>query len=673
MTAIDRLTDEFLKLAARRWPADVRDERRREWSAEIYYLRHDSGRSRSGRAWAQLRYAFSLAASPPVGDENRVPRGWRELLPRLGRRLWPVAAMFGMGVICRIIGWMLPNVIITATAPAPGAGFSDRFAPLSIVAGMTVLAVEVGLFCWLGVLVGRRLPLIPGSGGPLAHARSAAVATIALGAGALAVDAIAQSPFIGDPNVIIKWTWLYAPLIWAIAFWPVPWLAVTLTRRGGPRVGRLGAALAGSAVLGLTIAATLVIDPSDRTVYPDQANTFSRLMSNMDVLAPLVIASGFVLWYAITSRRATPLESVARPPLSVAGREFPRHRAIVGLSCVVLGLAVWAVDLAYATPEGVRQEMVAESQFVFWASELRHASILVIGLGLALALVGRGRPMPAATVAGAALLTTDTIMDAANREGWRGLVGAVAIGGCVVATAWWLGRTLQIAPPDAARVRRAYIGIAVTAAMCAPVILVQSSKPEGSAAPVVFPASTTTITVTMAAIAGVCAQAARRRQTRTRDTYLVLAIPVVLLGAAGAASGTAVIDIFERFNLGAFNMGAFGAFLCVPFSVYTVAVIWWERVRRPATAAVIWGLIGLTGVAVTLAAILVFGITLSFLIAAPLMRLQGAGYPADGGAVLPGMFILAVTCAVVTAFRMVRSPRSWPSSSPTTVAEASPG
>lgn len=38
MTVIDGFTQRCLRVAARRWPAEVRDERYREWTAEMHMV-----------------------------------------------------------------------------------------------------------------------------------------------------------------------------------------------------------------------------------------------------------------------------------------------------------------------------------------------------------------------------------------------------------------------------------------------------------------------------------------------------------------------------------------------------------------------------------------------------------------------------------------------------------
>ncbi|MFI6781934.1 hypothetical protein [Micromonospora sp. NPDC050276] len=66
-----RVAELLLEMAARRWPADVRDDLRREWAAELHVL------AESGRRTKMLGFAASLAVSragTPVVDRSVLHR-----------------------------------------------------------------------------------------------------------------------------------------------------------------------------------------------------------------------------------------------------------------------------------------------------------------------------------------------------------------------------------------------------------------------------------------------------------------------------------------------------------------------------------------------------------------------------------------------------------------------
>lgn len=64
MRGLAWLVTACLRTAIHRWPAGQRDERMREWAAELHVMDD----------WSRLRFAWSLAWSPPI-DDNGVPRG----------------------------------------------------------------------------------------------------------------------------------------------------------------------------------------------------------------------------------------------------------------------------------------------------------------------------------------------------------------------------------------------------------------------------------------------------------------------------------------------------------------------------------------------------------------------------------------------------------------------
>ncbi|MFI7541448.1 hypothetical protein [Actinoplanes sp. NPDC049599] len=66
MRATDRLARALVTSAARRWPADLRDELTREWHAELAHAPH------------KLAFAASLALSPAVEEADEEPVTWAQ-------------------------------------------------------------------------------------------------------------------------------------------------------------------------------------------------------------------------------------------------------------------------------------------------------------------------------------------------------------------------------------------------------------------------------------------------------------------------------------------------------------------------------------------------------------------------------------------------------------------
>jgi hypothetical protein len=98
---VTRLADAALRLAVRRWPAELRADAAREWAAELYEIRHTPG---SGGELRALRYATSLALARPPQRADVIPQ------PVLLRSAWrPVVLFLGIPLLC-FLGIVLSGV-----------------------------------------------------------------------------------------------------------------------------------------------------------------------------------------------------------------------------------------------------------------------------------------------------------------------------------------------------------------------------------------------------------------------------------------------------------------------------------------------------------------------------------------------------------------------------------
>ncbi|MBQ0905187.1 hypothetical protein KBX63_24810 [Micromonospora sp. U21] len=131
-----RAAELLLEMAARRWPADVRDDLRREWAAELHVL------AESGRRTKMVGFAVSLAVSragAPLVDRTMIH----------GRARRTAAALLLSPIACVGI------VVVSAYALHPiqvwlmGVSWSDR-AQKPIWTALTV-----GLAVLLAVFAGR--------------------------------------------------------------------------------------------------------------------------------------------------------------------------------------------------------------------------------------------------------------------------------------------------------------------------------------------------------------------------------------------------------------------------------------------------------------------------------------------------------------------------------------
>jgi hypothetical protein len=77
--------------AADRWPAAIRDELQREWTAEIRTIARDRSLSAFRRARLMLGFGISLALSRPGGGPAFAPLGWKRIT----------------GVVAAVVGYLL--------------------------------------------------------------------------------------------------------------------------------------------------------------------------------------------------------------------------------------------------------------------------------------------------------------------------------------------------------------------------------------------------------------------------------------------------------------------------------------------------------------------------------------------------------------------------------------
>ena len=79
---LDRIARVGLNAAARRWPQDLSETMRYEWSAELDAIRDDPASSRPVRAYRMVAFAGSIALSPAVEEAGAEPVTWRDRVIR---------------------------------------------------------------------------------------------------------------------------------------------------------------------------------------------------------------------------------------------------------------------------------------------------------------------------------------------------------------------------------------------------------------------------------------------------------------------------------------------------------------------------------------------------------------------------------------------------------------
>ncbi|MFF0659323.1 hypothetical protein [Micromonospora tulbaghiae] len=223
----------LLRVAVRRWPAELRADLAREWAAELHEL------ARTGRRWPMLRFAASLAASRAA-----TPLTGRAVSRRLGRTagvllLAPpacVAVLVLAGAVMGLTyGWLGMRVPWAAAAQLP------TWSALTALLGVA-LALVVTRAARRTVRVGA-LPTALGVVLPIAVTVTATLALLA---------ARGESR-IGEP--------VPGLLLWLALLTPALWAAGVLARRGRVRAawlaGLLGALVAADAAVVLAVVTSI--------------------------------------------------------------------------------------------------------------------------------------------------------------------------------------------------------------------------------------------------------------------------------------------------------------------------------------------------------------------------------------------------------------------------------
>jgi hypothetical protein len=202
--AADRLARSMVTAAARRWPADLREELAREWHAELDSL---------GPSWRGLTFAASLAASPAVEEADEELATWSQRCAGWARALSVPAALT-----------LLAAALFNAVHLAQG-----RFGALA--GGVVLVAAAAAMAAVGGRATTRRVVLLGAAGYAFL----------------LAGNQVAVMPFMGWIDVgpaVLAWTILTAATV-----------RLSTRLRATGRDLLAGLAAVGGAVLALDVAA----------------------------------------------------------------------------------------------------------------------------------------------------------------------------------------------------------------------------------------------------------------------------------------------------------------------------------------------------------------------------------------------------------------------------------
>ncbi|MEU4689530.1 hypothetical protein [Actinoplanes sp. NPDC023714] len=642
MKGLDTLAHRILGLAARRWPAGIRDEMAREWHAELTAIQAEPGGTRQG-----LGYAFSLLASPPFRDGSGAPRGWGETTPPMTPAFAVVfAGMLTLGVT------MLAGSLVQFMTPLLGYETygGDWFS--TAIEGVLVAAT----WCLLaGRWLGRRMPL--------ERTRRFGPATSAVFAPLLLTPALLTHPVTGQDPL-----WIVAVLA-GLAIW-VPGMAVLGVRgrtwmlvAGVPLVSVAAAAAATvplmltSASPGAAFTASMFTGepPSEFTVIPEGALS-SRAFYWMGPWAiTLAVFGVLALAYGRAARKpaaavtGAETEPAATRPENEPARTPSGLLAAAGALTVALGVTGWAYTLAILSPAMPGVSAAApmpggDGEIYLWVAELRWGAILLAAVGMLAAVADRRRAGASAIVLTVLLVVADGVLVRAAVAGGGGLRLALLIGAAVTVASWFAaGGVLDAAWRDAT-VRRRVAAAAVIGAACAPQLLFQGTP--GVNHPF-LPAGLRLTTTGLAVLGVLLAALAAVTLGRRRLPIAVAALIVVVPLAAVLVAGLAPVATDSEDN----GPALWGAAAGLPLAVLTIALLRRHRPRPRGRTAALWTLLVVAAAPVTVALWLGSAFFLSM---APnlLFAIEGLGYPADGISVVPGAALLVTPLAAVVVARL---------------------
>jgi hypothetical protein len=634
---LTRLTRQALRLAARRWPADLREELHSEWLAELAHLE-----ARPGTAGRRLGFAISLLTSPPVRDAAGVPRGWAEARPALNpAAALMLTALLGLGV-ARLSGPLLELVF----------GLSGREVPVWLYFDGAAVTNAVILTLWclpVGWWLGRRLPMArDGRFGVTGPARLAPLAVLP----ALFVGGLGEGALVPHPTTLI-----------GIVAWTV---LTVLTGTAAARAGRnaaIGLMLAG--VPAMAAVSTVLATAPVLVAQGGEAALASLLMSfDTDVLQPdetgLIVQTGGLAgtflaygWLAVVygRRAAHAPERPIRITEPVTAEEtarsgLPPVALAAGVAAVLTGVLAWAYTVTYLTPAMPVMSEAApmpggDGEIYLWVAELRWAAVLLTALGVLVATANRRSAPWAALVVAAGLLAAESALLIQDVTGMAGLRIALVAAAVVIALGWSLaGRVVEAAG------RTRTTAAAIAAAGLGPLLLGQGTPPENHPfMPLGLPVTTTGVAVAMVLLGTVTTAATSLYRLHPAVIALLTGLPVMILAGSGVYLGNGVGD----------QLSLFGVMLSLPLAVLVTALLRRHRPRRRGRTAALWTLLTVVAAAAVIPFCLAAIMPLAFT-AEILFTIDGTGYPADGLSVLPGAALLLLPAAFVLAGRADGAP-----------------
>ncbi|WP_433790559.1 hypothetical protein [Actinoplanes sp. CA-252034] len=709
---LTRLTRWALRAAARRWPADLREDLHREWLAELSHLEQQPG-----RAGARLGYAVSLLTSPPARDAAGVPRGWAEARSGISpAAALMLAALLGIGVVRAVRS--------LAQLGFEAAGWET---PMwwhlhgAVVVNAAILTLWCGPLAWW---LGRRLPMArDGRSGVAGPALLAPLAVVP----ALLVGDVGEGPLIPHLTTgigVVAWVVLTALTGAAAARSRRP-AAIALVLAGVPAVAAAATALATVPVLisqgGEAARASLLMSFGTEALRPDDTGSIVYTGG----LAGTFLAYG---WLAVLyGRRAAtaperPLRYDGAPATGPVGERSPSASG-AGSSVAGEGPAFVAGPGSGSSPLGAGaggggsplgggRPLFGGGRPLFGGGRPRlggeeppHAAgrpmfpfpVLIAGVVATLAgvlswaytvtyltpampVMSAAAPMPGgdgeiylwvAELRWAAALFTALgmlVATADRRSAFR--AAAVVAAGLLATESVLLNHEvtglsgLRIALLAAAAViglgwtlagrvaesvtRTRTTAAAIAAAGLGPILFGQGTPPENHPFMPLGLPLTTVVVAAGMVLLGVVTAVA----TGAHRLHPIGAVLLVALPPAAVAG----FGVFLG-NGATDGTSGFGLVLSVPFAVLVTAVLRRHRPRRHGRTALTWALLTVAGLPASVVLVIAAMMPLSFA-ADLLFAVDGTGYPADGISMLPGAALILLPAAVLLAARPGDAPET---------------
>ncbi|GAA2638280.1 hypothetical protein GCM10010399_84490 [Dactylosporangium fulvum] len=439
MGVLTRFTRGCLRLAARRWPAELRDDLSRDWLAELAVLEGSPG-----AAWRRFTFVVSLAAHPLAYDEDGVPRSrwewWRAPGPALRAFVGLLlAGGFAVGV------WTAARVLLHLLL-LDDIGVEDELRN-SLLVGAVATTLASGYAAVAGWWLGNR------AAAGTHHARIRGQAGLAIGAlGIVLVYAGASDNRLARAGL---GSFAIMVAVWALATFAV--VIVTSRRVAAGQVRQSW----GCALAGAPLAAVLAPIPLE-AFTDDVAPVPWRIAQTACRLLPLTVCAVSFGWAAARARPAGAAwigpavvpSAGAVPPAGPAELPVPAGAAVrtwwlttaqVTVAMAAAGAAVlWAIGLVLLQPLSEPAAGSLGENNTYWARELRWAAIVAVVLAVVVCARARQRATREALLGGLVWLAVDLALDRAGLS--HGTVPLAVVAAAVAVAGCYRGITDRSAP-----------------------------------------------------------------------------------------------------------------------------------------------------------------------------------------------------------------------------------